>query len=182
METINSALSGQALVAEMRKVEASIIGQIKNMFDNRRKALEAKERDLEAERVVARAAAADGDASENAPLQTAYENISRLTIEITAMKASIDIYDSMQVGSSSTAEPGGVCTINSVVCIQDCSHDDARPTWIIKLYPAGIGNAKVGAIAIDTPLGKALMSHSRGELVTCAAPAGDITYLIKEVI
>lgn len=182
MEKTDHTLTGDALVATMRKSANNIKADLDSMFDNRRKALTVKREELEQEREVARQAAADGDASENAPLQTAYENISRLTIEIMAMESSVDSYERVAGDADSDAQPGGVCSVGSVVCIADVTRGEPAPTWIIKLYPAGLGNAKVGAIAIDTPLGIALLSHSKGECVQCAAPAGTITYLIKEVI
>lgn len=183
MERTDTTLAGEALVAEMRRSASIIKAQVDSMFANRRKAIQAKVEELEQEREVARRAAADGDASENAPLQTAYENISRINIELTSMKSSVLIYDNLVMADDANTAPGGVCSVGSVVCIADVSKGyDNPPTWIIKLYPSGIGNAKVGAIAIDTPLGIALLSHSKGEIVHCAAPSGIIPYYIKEVI
>lgn len=183
MEKISSTLTGEALITEMRKSAASIQSQMENAYNNLRKTIEAKREALEQEREVARMAAADGDATENAPLQTAYENISRLTIELAAIESSVATYENSVSPEVGEVTPGGVCSINSVVCISDVSNGQANPpTWIIRLYPAGLGNAKIGAIAIDTPLGKALLSHSKGECVQCAAPIGVIPYLIKEVI
>lgn len=182
METISSALSGDALIAKMRKAGVGIQSQVDSMFGNKRKLILGKRQELEQEREVARRAAGDGDASENAPLQTAYENISRLNIELSAMEASMTAYESSRMQQvDETAQPGGVCSIGSIVCIEDVSVG-THPTWIIRLYPEGLGYARVGAIAVDTPLGAALLSHGKGETVQCAAPTGTIPYHIKEVI
>lgn len=178
MKAIDSSLAGGMLIAKMQKERQRIDNDMKSSFSNKRVLLKSKEEELEKEREVL-LAMEKNDSSENVPLHTARENVSRLSIEISSLRASADAYDNMVNTTAQSAEPGGVCTIGSVVCIQD---QTMGVSWIIKLYPSGLGNAKIGAISIDTPLGRALHKHTRGEIVTCTAPGGVTDYLIKEVL
>lgn len=184
METINSALSGEALISVMQKRGDAIVAQVRNAVQMQRKKLESYRDQLSAAQEVARAAAAQGDRSENAELQTAYAEISQLTIQITSYSASIEAHDRLFESENEAKLAGGssgVCSIGSVVCISDVSTPGA-PTWVIKLYPAGLGNAKIGAISMDTPLGRALSGHVAGDDVVVRAPNRDVSYHIKEVI
>ena len=55
-------------------------------------------------------------------------------------------------------------------------------TLYIKIYPTGLGNAKIGAISVATPLGVAVLGKTAGTEVIVKAPLGDIPYLIEEVL
>lgn len=178
MKAINESLAGAQLVEAMRAAGQGIDSDMKSSFINKRAILESKQEELRREREVL-LAMEKNDSSENVPLHTARENISRLTIEISTLEAACATYDSLTSSKGVVTEAGGVCTVGSLVCIQDVSQ---RVSWIIKLYPAGLGNAKIGAISIDTPLGVALDKHTRGDIVSCNAPGGVTKYCIKEVL
>lgn len=178
MKAINEALAGAELVEAMKSAGLGIDSDMKSSFINKRSLLESKKEELGKEREVL-LAMEKNDSSENVPLHTARENISRLTIEISTLAAACATYDSLTAVAASEHKAGGVCTVGSLVCIQDVGQ---RVSWIIKLYPAGLGNARIGAISIDTPLGIALDKHTRGDIVSCNAPGGVTQYLIKEVL
>lgn len=178
MKPINNELVGDALIAEMKTVAHRIASDMQSAFNNRDILLKAKREELDRERETI-AAMEKTDSSENVPLHIARENISRLTIEITALEASCSAYARLAASSADNTHPGGVCAVGSVVAIRD---EVANVTWVIKLYPEGLGNAKIGAISIDTPLGQALLQHRPLETVICNAPSGEIPYYIKEVL
>lgn len=178
MQVINEALAGAELVEAMRAAGLVIDNGMKSSFINKRLMLDSKKEELMREREVL-LAMEKNDSSENVPLHTARENISRLTIEISALEAACATYDNLTSVTTGAREAGGVCTVGALVCIQDISQG---VSWIIKLYPAGLGNARIGSISIDTPLGIALDKHTRGDVVSCNAPGGVTQYLIKEVL
>lgn len=178
MKAIKEELSGQTLIEEMKAAGRGIDSEMNSAFKNKQTLLKAKKEELAAEREVLMAMEKN-DSSENVPLHTARENISRLTIETSTLEAACATYESLAAAGGFSVEAGGVCTIGSVVCIQDLTQ---KVSWIIKLYPSGLGNARIGAISIDTPLGIALNKHAKGDVVSCNAPGGVTQYLIKEVL
>lgn len=178
MKTVDEALTGEALISAMRQAGLTIDSDMKSSFINKQTILASKRDELQKEREVL-LAMEKTDSSENVPLHTARENISRLTIEISTLEAACATYESLTSGGGIAPAAGGVCTIGALVCIEDLSQEIS---WIIKLYPSGLGNAKIGAISIDTPLGKALDKHLPGDIVSCNAPGGVIKYFIKEVL
>ena len=179
IQSIDNSLGGQALVTRMKEEATRIISDMGSALTNREGKIKAKKAELAREREFI-ASMDKNDVSENVPLHIARETVSRLVIEITALEAHTNIPNiSLTRDEIARLTPGGVCTIGSIVAIHD---DRMNKTWVIRLYPAGLGNAKIGAISIDTPLGQALMQHRPGETVTCNAPGGPIRYYIKEVL
>ncbi len=178
VKVIDEALAGTELLTAMRSAGRTIDNDMKSSFINKQTILSSKREELQKEREVL-LAMEKTDSSENVPLHTARENISRLTIEIATLEAACATYDSLTSGGGIVPEAGGVCTVGALVCIQDVVQ---CVSWIIKLYPSGLGNAKIGAISIDTPLGRALDRHVPGDVVSCNAPGGVTKYLIKEVL
>ncbi len=178
VKVISEDVTGEALISAMRAAGQNIDSDMKSSFINKQTVLASKREELQKEREVL-LAMEKTDSSENVPLHTARENISRLTIEISTLEAACATYDSLTSGDKVVMEAGGVCTVGALVCIQDV---EQKVTWIIKLYPSGLGNAKIGAISIDTPLGQALDKHVPGDTVSCNAPGGVTRYFIKEVL
>ena len=182
MKPINNGLTGTALVNEMRAVAKRISDDLRVAYTNRQTLLDAKRSELAREKESI-ASMEKNDSSENVPLHIARENVSRLTIEITSLQASCDEYERITGAFEESPLPGGVCTIGSIVAIEDI---ESRVTWVIRLYPSGLGNAKIGAISINTPLGKALVHHKAGDIVPVKAPGNkadkDTEYRIKEVL
>lgn len=175
---LNLALQGRALIEEMTQAREEIISAMKAALERKNIELEQRVAELEQERSNI-ANQEKSDTSENVPLQIARENASRLQLEIVSLQNSIEAYARIGALDNTGIMENSVCTIGSVVALVDVNRNVG---WIIRLYPIGLGNAKIGAISIDTPLGKALFSHRRGDVVICNAPSGDIKYEIKEVI
>ena len=69
--------------------------------------------------------------------------------------------------------------VGSTLKVIDRKHN---ATLYIKIYPTGLGNAKIGAISAATPLGAAVLGKSKGAEVTVKAPVGYIPYYIEEVL
>ena len=69
--------------------------------------------------------------------------------------------------------------VGSTLKVIDRKHN---ATLYIKIYPTGLGNAKIGAISEATPLGAAVLGKSSGTEVTVKAPLGYIPYYIEEVL
>lgn len=179
MNTVNLSLyQGDALLRHMRSAGDVITSQVGSAIQNQRIRLQTLNARLEKAQAEAREAAKQLDRSENAELQNAFDDISQLMIQITDCSNTIAAYDRMRNIAPNGAS-GDVCSVGSVVCITDV---DNHATWIIKLYPAGLGNAKIGAISIITPLGKALDGQRKGDSVVVRAPHNSITYRIEEVI
>lgn len=180
MEKI-SAITGDSLISAMQvageRIEKQMSNQIQLLKDQRKKYME----EYEQEQAVARAAAAQGDRSENAELQIANDNMSRLTINIQSLDTTIEAHERLKAVSENSHSSDGRCNIGSLVCIVDKSHD--VDCWVIKLYPEGLGNAKIGAISVATALGKALLNQYKGTTVNVKVPGRNIIqYEIKEVL
>ena len=180
MGTLDYKLSGERLIEAMQREGRIIDGQVANQIKMLTEQRDNFMKQYAQEQETARQAAAQGDRSENAELQIANDNMSRLFINIQSLDATIDAHNKLRASSQGTSTGSQFCGIGSLVCIVDKSHEDA--CWAIKLYPAGLGNAKIGAISVGTPLGRALLNHYKGETVTVKAPGGVIRYEIKEVL
>ena len=129
---------------------------------------------LEAEREVAKEANKQGDRSENAEWQIAIDNIGRLSSTAARLQGKIDTYKSF----SSGYVPCGIVSLGSTVKIYDHAVGEEL---VILIVPKGLGNAKIGSVAVGTAVSNALMGKSAGTVVTVRAPAGDYTLTLKEV-
>ncbi len=56
-----------------------------------------------------------------------------------------------------------------------------KQTEVFQLVGAAEANPANGLISNESPMGRALMGHKVGELVTVRAPAGDISFEIKKI-
>lgn len=152
----------------------SISAQMGNYMKNLETDLAARQVKLREEQEAAQAASAQGDRSENAEFQIASSNIARIVVSISTLSDIIDTYKQM----ARTYRPVGKAIVGSTLLVRDENHDAEFP---IQLYPAGLGNAKIGAISVITPLGSAVLNKVAGESVIVQTPSGDIKYSIKEV-
>lgn len=157
------------------KKRDEITSQMNNTMRNHRLSLKVNERRLAEEEEKAREAKAQGDVSENAEYQIARDNCARLMLEIASLESVLLEYEKY----SNSYTPTGRIQVGSTVKL----HDDSRNSTIyIKLYPPGLGNAKIGAISVESPVGRALMGRVAGNRVIAHAPRGDLPYTIEEVL
>lgn len=160
---------------ELEAACASIEAQVANHVSNMEKDLKAFEQKYKEEQEVAQRAAAMGDRSENAEWQIANDNLARYSVSIMSLRNTIETYEQYKASYA----PTGLVMLGSTVKVRDMKHG---ATLVIKLYPPGLGNAKISAITIATPLGKAILGKAAGETVIVKAPLGDIPYYIEEVL
>lgn len=152
-----------------------IESQVANHIRNLKTELETLQGKLKEEQDVAQRASAMGDRSENAEWQIANDNIARYTVSIVSLMNTLDTYEKYK----SSYTPTGKVMIGSTLKVIDRMRN---ATLYIKIYPPGLGNAKIGAITTATPLGEALLGKVAGTEVIVKAPLGDIPYYIEEVL
>jgi transcription elongation factor GreA len=56
-----------------------------------------------------------------------------------------------------------------------------KQTEVFQLVGAAEANPENGLISNESPMGRALMGHKVGEVVTVRAPAGDISFEVKKI-
>lgn len=162
-------------MVNLKERAAEIDSLVVDRINKLRLELKAVQDQLQREQQVAQSASAAGDRSENAEWQIATDNIARCVSSIATLSATISTYERSQ----SAYTPTGKITEGSVVRLQELG---TSSELIIKLYPAGLGSASIGAIAVTAPLGQALLGECAGSTVYVRAPLGDIPYCIKEVL
>lgn len=152
-----------------------IASQVDNHIQNLRMELESLQAKLKEEQNLAQRASAMGDRSENAEWQIANDNIARYTVSIVSLMNTLDTYEKYTTSYKAT----GKVMVGSTLKVIDKLHSTSL---YIKIYPPGLGNAKIGAISTATPLGSAVLGKVPGTEVIVKAPLGDIPYLIEEVL
>ncbi len=112
-----------------------------------------------------------GDLSENAEYQTAKEDQSFIEgriQEIDALIRGAEIIEKKQ--------ESGVVNVGSYVVLavnkETVNYEIVGPT------ESDIEHHKISS---ESPVGRGLLGHKRGEAVTIVAPGGDVTYVIKDV-
>ena len=148
------------MTSELAMKSKEIESQVANHIRNLQMELESYQQRLKEEQDIARRATAQGDRSENAEWQIANDAIARINVSIMSLSDTIATYKKF----STSYIPTG------------------KATLYIKIYPTGLGNAKIGAISAATPLGAAVLGKSKGAEVTVKAPLGYIPYYIEEVL
>lgn len=159
------------LVQQSRIIES----QVANHIGNLRRELESLEVKLKEEQETAQRASAMGDRSENAEWQIANDNIARYTVSLMSLMNTLSTYEKY----SAAYAPTGRIQVGSTVKLSDITHS---AQLYIKVYPPGLGNAKIGAITTATPLGAAILGKEAGQTVVVKAPLGVISYRIEEVL
>ena len=160
---------------ELANKRREIDSQVANHIRNIRAELEAQQKKLEEEQDVSRQASEMGDRSENAEWQIAQNNIARTLVNIMTLTNIVSTYDKY----SASYVPTEKVTIGSTLKVIDKMRNAAL---YIRIYPPGLGNAKIGAITSASPLGAALLGKTVGTEVIVKAPLGDIPYYIEEVL
>lgn len=115
-----------------------------------------------------------GDLSENSEYDEAKEeqaNIEARIAEIESMLVNVKIIDEASVDTS-------IVTVGSTVkikCVEDGEED------IYAIVGSTESNPEEGKISDECPVGKALLSHKVGEIVTVEIPDGTIEYEIISI-
>lgn len=121
-----------------------------------------------------KAAIAMGDLSENADYISAKEDQAFLEGRILAVREMIQGAVIIQPGSSRD----GVIAIGSHVVVLEEGVDEEEEYRIVGKVEA---DPSSGLISDESPLGSALLGHQKGDVVTIAAPAGEIKFRIMKV-
>lgn len=176
MKHLSELLRNTHTLKEASDVITAAVGET---LKARKKLLQDKRAELAAEEAKVQEERAHGDTSENVAYTIAVAAVSALRIEIANLESSIQRHEEFDGSNSMT---GDIVTVGSTVRITDRTANGGQSTWIVKIYPPGIGDARNGGIAADTPLGAALCGHREGAMVTFKAPRGDMRYTIEEVL
>lgn len=123
-----------------------------------------------------------GDASENAPLQIARDEVAMRTSMVSLFSKRIESMES-DIGNYT---PNGIISLGTtaevtLINVPDGLTQLKNSRYIIKLVKHDTGNAALGLVAVDTKLGNALIGRTAGEQVIINAPAGSMTYQIERI-
>ena len=115
-----------------------------------------------------------GDLSENSEYDEAKTEQGKLYSKIAELKVLIEnaeIVDNMDIDA-----PKDTVTLGSIVKVLD---EDFEETY--EIVGSQEANPRMGRISDDSPVGRALHGHRAGDVVTVAAPAGNIELKIVSV-
>ena len=115
-----------------------------------------------------------GDLSENSEYDEAKTEQGKLYSKIAELKVLIEnaeIVDNMDIDA-----PKDTVTLGSIVKVLD---EDFEETY--EIVGSQEANPRMGRISDDSPVGRALHGHRAGDVVTVAAPAGNIQLKIISV-
>ena len=162
-------------MTELAQKSREIDKNFSQTMENLRRKLQDRQAELKNQQEAAKRASAQGDRSENAEWQIANDNVARLVMEISSLEGTLDIYERYKASYS----PSGKVMLGSTVKLLDRQRG---VTLFVKIFPPGLGNAKIGAIASTTPVGSAILGKVSGAEVVVKAPIGEIPYYIEEVL
>lgn len=114
-----------------------------------------------------------GDLSENSEYDEAKTEQGKLYSKIAEMKDLIEnaeIVDSVELDG-----PKDVVTLGSIVRVRDLE-DDFEETY--EIVGSQEANPKQHRISDDSPVGRGLHGHKRGDVVVISAPAGELKFEI----
>ena len=117
-----------------------------------------------------------GDLSENSEYDEAKTEQGKLYSKIAELKVLIEnaeIVDKVDLDA-----PKDTVTLGSVVKVLDMEFDEEDTYEIVGSQEA---NPKEGRISDDSPVGRALHTHRAGDVVTVAAPGGEVKLKILSV-
>ena len=117
-----------------------------------------------------RKALADGDISENAPLDAMRDYQGQLEARIRELEALLK--DARVLYDGATESVG----LGSTVLLRDLSNGETLRYFLV--HPAE-ANPRQGKLSVTSPLGRALLGKGMGEEVEVAAPAGVWRYRIE---
>ena len=117
-----------------------------------------------------------GDLSENSEYDEAKTEQGKLYSKIAELKVLIE--NAEIVDKAEQDVPKDSVTRGSIVRVLDMEFNEEETYEIVGSQEA---DPKAGRISDDSPVGRALHSHRAGEIVTVAAPAGEIKLQILSV-
>ena len=117
-----------------------------------------------------------GDLSENSEYDEAKTEQGKLYSKIAELKVLIE--NAEIVDNIDHDAPKDTVTLSSVVRVRDVE-DDFEETY--EIVGSQEANPKEGRISDDSPVGRALHTHRAGDVVTVAAPGGDVQLKILSV-
>lgn len=115
-----------------------------------------------------------GDLSENSEYDEAKTEQGKLYSKIAELKVLIE--NAEIVDNIETDAPKDTVTLGSIVKVLD---EDFEETY--EIVGSQEANPRMGRISDDSPVGRALHGHRAGDVVTVAAPAGNIELKIISV-
>ena len=115
-----------------------------------------------------------GDLSENSEYDEAKTEQGKLYSKIAELKVLIE--NAEIVDNMDTDAPKDTVTLGSIVKVLD---EDFEETY--EIVGSQEANPRMGRISDDSPVGRALHGHRAGDVVTVAAPAGNIELKIVSV-
>lgn len=126
--------------------------------------------------------AAKTDRSENAVFQIASDNYARLQISKRDIDNKIEAYNKYNV----EYVPSDYITVGSTIALKLISENKRPPetgtqVYYIKLVPADLGVAKIGAISTNSAVGRAIQGKYTGDIFKVKTRKGEIEYEILEV-
>lgn len=119
-------------------------------------------------------AAADKDFRENAPLEAAKERQGQIEARIRELEAALKGATVIDEASLDTMKAGIGCTIT-------LRHLDSEEKTDYTLVSPKEADPLLGKLSTASPLGKALLDRSKGEIIEVPAPIGVLRYRIEEI-
>jgi transcription elongation factor GreA len=151
---------------------AQISAEFKEELEKELEHLRNDVRPVIAERL--RSAREGGDVTDNAAFEQAKEDLARLMgrmmeIEQTLREATVIHYNGN--GKPKRVEVGSMVSV---------ARSDGK-TGCYKIVQSLEASPADGKISDESPMGKALLGHKRGDTVSVQAPAGTISYTITDI-
>ena len=115
-----------------------------------------------------------GDLRENAEYKAAKERQQFIDIRMAELEHKLG--DAYVI--EATPGPSETVVFGATVCLLDLESDEKKSYTLIGQEEADLKN---GSISVQSPLGRALISHRVGDIVQVNRPAGMIEYEIKEI-
>jgi transcription elongation factor GreA len=119
-------------------------------------------------------AAADKDFRENAPLDAAREQLSHLEGRLQELEAVLKVAVITEAGVEASVRAG----IGSSVVLHDL--DSGQELTYTLVGPRDVDPAR-GCISSASPIGKAILDKSGGQVIEIAVPAGKMRYRIERI-
>ena len=115
-----------------------------------------------------------GDLSENSEYDEAKNEQAKIEariVEIEAMLKNVEIIEDVK-GTTKTVILGSKVTILDVEFDEECEY---------RIVGSAEANPEKGLISDESPVGKALLGHKKGDTVFAEAPAGEIEFKILSI-
>jgi transcription elongation factor GreA len=166
---------GKAVAAVDQRPEVKLTLEGKAALEQELDALKAERPRIAAE---LRAARADGDISENAPLDAAREAQAHLEARIRDLEATLRQAVIDDGGGVAPETSGDAARIGCSVVICNLATGTQLTYQLVNAVEARPGT---GRLSVESPVGQALVGRRVGEEVQVAAPSGTVRFRIESV-